>query len=88
MLLARRILILSWALAASLLTLFLIGFSHIYSSLFGEAHVLMAFDVSFILFTVIYTLVFWRILKRPLPIWVTFLAFLPPFAIFWLILAP
>lgn len=84
----QRILILSWALAASLLMLSFIGSSNLTSSFFGEAHVSTAVDVSFVVFTVIFALIFWRIFKRQFSIAATILLFLPPLAVLWLVLAP
>ena len=82
----RRILILLWAVAASLLTLTILGFSNVFSTLFGADHVLKAFDISLVVFTVIYALIFRLLFKRCQSVIVILIAFLPPFLIIWLFL--
>lgn len=82
----QRIIVLFWALAASLLTLFLIGFSHFFSSLFDMAYLSMAVEISFIILTVIYALIFKVLFKKNMSFIAAALAFLPPIIVFWLIL--
>lgn len=60
----NRFLIALWAVALALLTVRGLGFTHVFSLLFGSQQVLLAANTGFLLLSVAYGVLLWRFAPR------------------------
>lgn len=82
----KRVLIALWAVTLALLTSRAFGLTHVFSSFFGEKHVILAVDIAFLLLSAIYAVLLSHFAPRVCCGLFNIAALLPPCLVLWFLL--